>query len=131
MKCRTLPCEACPYRRDVASGVWGEHEYDKLREYDNPTSSQPFAVFACHASPQVLCHGWVMVHQNRGHEYELVALRVWPMEGPMPEMVVPLFDSGTEAADHGVADLYWPSEQALATQARLKRKHPRLREEQQ
>lgn len=32
MKCRTEPCETCPYRRDVPSGVWSADEYRKLIE---------------------------------------------------------------------------------------------------
>jgi len=125
-KIRPLPCEACPYRCDVASGVWATHEYEKLREYDAITPLQPFAAFACHASPNALCHGWAVVHNNRGREYELMALRLEGFEGPMPEMVVPLFASGNEAADHGEADMEDPSVEARRTQQRLLSKHPRL-----
>jgi hypothetical protein len=28
------PCESCPYRKDVPSGVWSEGEYRKLPQYD-------------------------------------------------------------------------------------------------
>ncbi len=127
-KVRPLPCEACPYRVDVPSGVWAEHEYDKLVEYDAPTGEQPMAVFACHASPQALCHGWVMVHENRGHEYQLLALRIRPPQGPVPWVSqVQLFSSGAEAAAHGKRDIEDPSGEALRATARLMDKHPRLR----
>ncbi|WP_336794377.1 DUF6283 family protein [Gordonia malaquae] len=42
------PCESCPYRRDVPSGVWAESEYEKLRAYDAPTGEQPVRLFLCH-----------------------------------------------------------------------------------
>jgi Family of unknown function (DUF6283) len=128
-KVRPLPCEACPYRRDVPSGLWAEHEYDKLVEYDRPTGSQPFAAFACHASPEALCHGWAVTHTTRGHEFDLLALRLEPQDGPIPAPVIPLFASGSEAAEHGKTDLDAPSAEAKAAVARLQRKHPRLRDE--
>ena len=125
-QCRPTPCEACPYRQDVPSGVWAHHEYEKLRQYDQPTGAQPFAVFACHANPEFLCNGWVLVHESRGHENELLALRMWPMEGPMPRAIVPLFESGNDAADHGQRDLEAPQLDAVQIQERLLRRHPRL-----
>ena len=86
----------------------GAVEYEKLRDYDEPTGYQPFAVFACHATPEHLCHGWAVVHSNRGHEYDLLALRLHGNPS-IPEAAVPLFDSGNEAADHGQADNEAPS----------------------
>jgi len=126
---RREPCSVCPYRRDVPSGVWAHHEYEKLRDYDLPTSEQPFAVFACHATPEHYCHGWAVVHENRGHEHELIALRIsrrW--DGLLPEAHVPLFASGNEAADHGQADIKRPSQEAKDAVSRLTRKYPRLQE---
>lgn len=124
---RSQSCTACPYRRDVPSGVWECHEYEKLREYDEITPNQPFATFRCHVTPEHLCHGWVAVHMNRGHEYELIALRVWPVDGEIPDKDPSLFDSGNEAADHGQRDYGRPSRQARQTSQRLLRKYPRLR----
>lgn len=69
---------ACPYRKDVPSGVWDASEYDKLPAYDAPTAEQPFAPFACHATPEKLCHGWAVCHSNRGSAFELIA----PDQGP-------------------------------------------------
>lgn len=127
MTVRQEPCSACPYRQDVASGVWAFHEYEKLRDYDLPTGEQPFAVFACHATPEHLCHGWTVVHTRRGHEFDLLALRVRGADySQIPETAVPLWGSGNEAADHGQADIDEPDEQAQATVARLVRKYPRL-----
>ena len=128
-KVRPSPCEACPYRRDVPSGLWARQEYEKLRAYDAETPQQPMATFACHATPQAYCHGWAVVHMTRGHDRELLALRVWPPEGGLPEPVVPLFASGTEAADHGERDIDDPSGEALRAMSRLVAKHPRLQEE--
>lgn len=122
---RSQPCSACPYRRDVPSGVWAAHEYDKLRDYDNPTADQPFGVFACHATPDHLCHGWAVCHSNRGHEFDLLSLRMTGSPA-ITEPAVPLFGSGNEAADHGQQDIEAPSGDAVRTVARLLRKHDRL-----
>jgi hypothetical protein len=123
---RSQPCSSCPYRRDVPSGVWSRDEYEKLRDYDNPTGEQPFAVFACHATPEHYCHGWAVVHTSRGHEFDLLALRLHGSP-PIPEAAVPLFDSGNDAADHGQADLEDPSDDATEVVEKLLRKYPRLR----
>ena len=108
MTIRSMPCTACPYRQDVPSGLWAVHEYEKLRDYDLPTPDQPMATFFCHATPEHVCHGWAVVHSNRGHEHDLLALRMWP-HGDVPDPGVPLFSSGNEAADHGQADIEEPS----------------------
>jgi hypothetical protein len=125
---RSQPCSACPYRCDVPSGVWAHHEYEKLRDYDLPTGDQPFAVFACHATPDHLCHGWAVVHTSRGHEFDLLALRVTGYP-EIPEPGVPLFDSGNAAADHGQRDIEAPTATALLTVGKLTRKYPRLRDD--
>ena len=124
---RSQPCSACPYRRDCPSGLWASYEYDKLRDYDNPTPDQPMASFFCHATPEHLCHGWAVVHTSRGNEYDLLALRIWP-GGPVPEAGVPLFDSGNEAADWGQRDIEDPSPEAMEAVAKLMRKYERLRD---
>ena len=125
---RKEPCSSCPYRRDVPSGVWAKSEYAKLVEYDAPTGEQPFAPFACHATPEHNCHGWAVVHSNRGPEYELLALRMWPPNNGVPEAAVPLFASGQEAAEHGMADIEEPSDEAVKTVAKLMGKYERLRD---
>ena len=125
---RSAPCSACPYRKDVPSGVWQYHEYQKLREYDEPTFAQPFAWFACHATPDHACNGWAVVHSNRGHEFDLVALRIrgiYPDQ--IPDAATEMFASGNEAADHGQADIEDPTEDAVAVQERLLKKYDRLR----
>ena len=142
MEVRSEPCSSCPYRRDVPSGIWAWHEYEKLRDYDLPTAEQPWNVFVCHATPDHYCNGWVLVHNNRGpdpdnpmsvHPYDLLALRLsegmgrW--SGRIPESKTPLFSSGNEAADHGQRDISAPSPEARNTVDRLTRKYPRLRSE--
>lgn len=125
---RAEPCSACPYRQDAPSGLWAAHEYEKLRGYDEVTPDQPMAYFACHATPDHYCHGWAVVHMNRGHQYELLALRFASFFGeiPIPNPRIPLFDSGNDAADHGQRDLLNPSPEATAAADRLMRKYPRL-----
>jgi hypothetical protein len=123
---RKESCSACPYRKDVPSGVWAEAEYDKLASYDAPTMDQPLGAFACHATPEVICHGWAVVHSRQTGEHELLALRVFPVEGDIPPEGAPLFGSGTEAAEHGKRDIENPSEEAKDVVARLVRKYDRL-----
>jgi hypothetical protein len=106
--------------------VWSYQEYQKLRDYDEITPLQPMATFACHATPDHHCHGWAVCHTNRGNEYDLIALRIWPPEGEIPEAAVPLFASGNEAADHGQRDVTAPSREAVETADRLVRKYERL-----
>lgn len=124
---RTHPCTACPYRRDVPSGVWSDNDYNKLSLYDEPTFAQPFQAFSCHATPDRYCHGWAVVHTSRGHEYDLLALRFRDC-GEIPEAAVELFGSGTEAAEHGKRDAEAPGDDAVKTVARLKWKYTRLRD---
>src|SRR3954470_23279456 len=94
---RKIPCEACPYRKDVPSGVWAAHEYDKLRAYDNPMTEQPVAGFSCHATPAKLCNGWAVTN-DRLHHGHVLALRVMGRPA-IPPAKVELFETNTEAAD--------------------------------
>ena len=128
---RHHPCAACPYRCDVASGVWAGEEYDKLTRYDAPTYAQPLASFSCHATPEKICHGWAVVHTSRGQEYDLLALRLVQRGNRLdiPVAAVPLFSSGEEAAAHGKRGLQNPCSAAKETMKRLERKHSRLRTE--
>lgn len=124
---RSQPCSACPYRLDCPSGVWEHSEYEKLRPYDNDTFDQPFAAFACHATPGSLCNGWAVCHSNRGHRHSLVALRLLGI-GDVPPESVPLFASGNDAADWGQQNIEDPDDDAIEIVARLQRKYPRLRD---
>lgn len=128
---RSQPCFACPYRRDVPSGVWSAEEYDKLAEYDAPTVEQPVSFFGCHATPDHVCHGWAVVHGKQTDDRACMGLRLLEiLFGPVtvPEAGVPLFNSGAEAAEHGKRDIARPSKAAKAAAARLMRKYARLRE---
>lgn len=123
------PCESCPYRRDVPSGVWAAEEYDKLIAYDRPTPEQPMQVFQCHQYAKGedrvrLCSGWVGCHGG-----DLLALRLAAMRGHLSgkELAatedyvspVPLFDSGAEAAEHGMLDYECPDDDARAVMDKI------------
>jgi len=129
---RTQPCEACPYRRDVASGLWSAEEYHKLVLYDAPTWAQPPSPFGCHATPEFFCHGWAVVHTSRGDEFDLLALRfvqsMLKKRLVIPKPKVPLFASGAEAAAHGRRRLKRPSRKTRALGDRLIARYARLRE---
>lgn len=129
------PCESCPYRRDVPSGVWSEEEYRKLPGYDGEMHSQHMQMFQCHQnsadSDKVrLCAGWVACH---GAE-NLLALRIGVATGQIDfaEVAgytthVPLFESGEEACEHGVEDIDWPSPEAQALVEKISNARPDVR----
>lgn len=123
---RSRPCSNCPYRLDCPSGVWDATEYAKLPPYDRPTAQQPLNAFACHATPDFLCAGWAQVHTSRGHEFDLIALRIARVE-VIPEITTPLFASGREAAEHGLAEVNRPGPAAGAAIEKLTRIHARRR----
>lgn len=121
------PCDSCPYRRDVPSGVWSANEYEKLTQYDNETALQPQGVFQCHQqdadSDQArLCAGWVACHGQ-----ELLALRLGIAIGDVePEVMdyttkTPIFRSGAEAAKHGMRDILKPGKRARKLVAKIAR----------
>lgn len=118
------PCESCPYRRDVAAGIWAFEEYQKLRAYDAPTGEQPTAVFQCHqtdrdSATRRMCAGWVGCHGGA----DLLAPRIAYLDDRIDVDTysaavvyvspVQLFASGSEAADHGQAGIPDPSSRAV------------------
>ena len=129
------PCDSCPYRRDVPSGVWAPEEYEKLRRYDLPTMDQPLGVFLCHqysadAVDPPVCAGWAGCHDRD----ELLALRFAALLGMPAQTVeairdyrspVPLFESGCAAADHGERDIDCPGGAPAAAMVKITRKRNR------
>jgi len=120
------PCKSCPYRCDVPSGVWAEHEYEKLPRYDGEIAEQVFngawGVFDCHQRDGNLCAGWVACHGADNllafrMTREEIAPEVWGYESP-----VPVFKSGEEAAAHGLRDIENPGVWAQSMINRLMRK---------
>lgn len=112
------PCESCPYRQDVPSGVWDASEYRRLAAYDRPTQEQPIGMFACHQQDGRVCAGWVGCHDMT----HTLAVRVGASSGALDDDTVdaildyvspvPLHDSGTAAGAHGMRDVYEPGEDA-------------------
>lgn len=126
------PCASCPYRRDVPAGIWDRTEYEKLPGYDEPTPFQPRQVFLCHqhtpgTDRAPVCAGWAGCHDGD----HLLALRMAVSSGSMtPEDVdavrdyvspVPLFESGAEAASHGMSAIDAPGDGAVAAIAKIRR----------
>lgn len=122
------PCGSCPYRRDVASGIWDDSEYLRLPSYDEPTAFQPPYVFLCHQKTGNLCAGWCGTHdmvENLGLRIaaatERISLEV--MQAAFDYKTdVPLFASGREACDHGLRDIEVPGRSARLMQASIRRK---------
>lgn len=122
------PCESCPYRRDVPSGVWAAAEYEKLPAYDRETPYQPQGVFLCHQHDGRVCAGWAGCHDG----YQLLALRLAAAAGAMTDediaatidyiSPVPLFSSGAAAAAHGAAEIAAPSVDARRVMAKVSRR---------
>lgn len=127
LKAPPVPCGSCPYRRDVPSGIWAEHEYDKLVAYDTITMAQPAGVFMCHQRDGCICGGWLACHPHTGPN-ALLALRYAEMKGELDESVytyrtdVPLFSSGEEARAHGIKDIDEPGQKARKMVSGLVRK---------
>lgn len=127
------PCVSCPYRRDVPSGVWVEEEYEKLPRYDGPTAEQPPSAFFCHQRNGRLCSGWCGTHDME----ESLALRFAVIAGTIDqeayeaavdyESPVPLWDSGEEAARHGMERVADPDEFARVIIDKTQRKRERRR----
>lgn len=126
---RGRPCPSCPYRRDVPSGLWAEHEYDKLPRFDGSTAEQAmagaFAPFFCHQQTGHLCAGWVGCHDmaenlaiRMRHNLDLDAIRDY-------QSPVPLFTSGAEAAEHGKRDITQPGPAAQRKIGQLLRRRQR------
>lgn len=115
------PCGSCPYRRDVPAGVWAASEYAKLPRYDGGTLDQLMAggtgLFFCHQNDGHLCAGWAGCH-DLDH---LLAVRMNAVDPSTFDYVspVPLFGSGTEAAEHGLSGVDDPDDRALATIRKL------------
>lgn len=116
-KPRKTPCASCPYRCQVPSGVWDASEYEKLPAYDGETWEQSARVFMCHQGDGAVCSGWL------GHRdpSDLLAVRIGIATGNLdPECAeyrtsVRLFESGAEAAVHGVKHIEDPDGRARDT----------------
>lgn len=108
----------------MLSGLWAREEYDKLRGYDRPTFAQPVTLWLCHQhdrdSPRRrVCAGWAGCHDGTTLLAVRIALATGLLSPANARAVesytspVPLFASGTQAADHGLADLDTPSLEAV------------------
>ncbi|RIT36737.1 hypothetical protein D2E76_15870 [Mycobacteroides abscessus] len=125
------PCESCPYRTDVPSGIWAAEEYDKLRRYDRATGEQPMNMFQCHqadagSAQSRICAGWAGCHGE-----ELFALRIAVFTGRISTETyeaaarysspVELFDTGEAAARHGQSEIDRPGRAARTLIAKITR----------
>lgn len=118
LEVRPEPCATCPYRQSVPAGIWAEHEYAKLEDYDGGTTRQAICgavgVFYCHSTPELVCAGWAAVAGDPDN----LALRIAAARGHDVSQVlaygtqVPLWESGHEAALHGRSGIAEPSEAA-------------------
>jgi hypothetical protein len=121
IKAPPVPCGSCPYRRDVPSGIWAKHEYEKLPGYDGETWQQTMSIFMCHQRDGQLCGGWLACHGPQ----ELLALRFDRNIDPSVfdyKTDVPVFASGAEARAHGLRNYNEPDMQARRMIAGLLKK---------
>jgi hypothetical protein len=125
LELRKSPCASCPYRKNVPSGVWEAVEYGKLPGYDGETYEQENAkVFSCHQDDGTVCAGWL------GHRdpADLLAVRIGISSGRLPREAVeyttdvPLFETGDQAAEHGMREIEHPSEEAIAMSEKIVKK---------
>lgn len=133
LECAKAPCKSCPYRKDVPSGVWAAHEYDKLPAYDGEIFEQVLkgavGVFMCHQNDGKLCAGWVGAHGASNllamrlasfADNPPIAPEVWEYKSP-----VSLFESGQAARAHGRRHIRRPKADAKRAIARLVRQRER------
>lgn len=121
------PCQSCPYRRDVPSGIWEAGEYDKIIPFDNETWMQPPRLFLCHQADGCLCRGWLDTHGS-----ELLAIRLGIIKGEIDAEAVckaldegpavPVFESAAQAAEHGRRAIKRPGRKARAMVAKIEKK---------
>jgi hypothetical protein len=124
---RKKPCASCPYRAQVASGIWDETEYQKLPAYDGEIHEQTAtAVFMCHQPAEGhVCSGWL---GHREYPEDMLAVRLGILRGVLDQSCldyttdVPLFESGAEAAEHGMKRFLDPQEDALSVIRKIDRK---------
>lgn len=124
---RKNPCASCPYRSQVASGVWDESEYSKLPAYDGEIHEQTsIAVFMCHQpSEGSVCSGWL---GHRDFPEDMLAVRLGILRGDLDEGClaystdVPLFTSGAAAAEHGMRHFQEPRADARSVIEKITRK---------
>lgn len=115
MKPPTRPCGSCPYRRDVPSGLWEASEYEKLPKFDDMNDPDSYTLFGCHQQNDCACAGWVAVHDMENSIGLRLGISMGQVEGDDWQTFVdyttdvPLFDSGTEAAEHGMREIDNPS----------------------
>ncbi len=112
------PCGSCPYRRDVPSGVWEIEEYEKLPQYDLDTGEQPPGIFLCHQQDGRICAGWAGCHDMTQSLGIRLAASLGFLDASEVDAVfdyttkTPLWDSGAEAAEHGMAEVHKPDADA-------------------
>ncbi|MEO3931373.1 DUF6283 family protein [Micrococcaceae bacterium Sec7.4] len=124
---RKNPCASCPYRTHVASGIWDKSEYAKLPAYDGEMHEQTsIAVFMCHQPAENhVCSGWL---GHREFPEDMLAVRLGIIRGALDESCleystdVPLFESGAEAAEHGMKQFLDPQEDARRVIRKITRK---------
>lgn len=121
------PCQSCPYRCDVPSGIWSTEEYDKILPFDNETWMQSPRIFLCHQADGCLCRGWLDTHG-----YNLLAVRLGIIKGDIDAKAlgkaldegpaVPVFASAAEAAKHGRRAIKRPGRKAIEMVAKIEKK---------
>lgn len=123
---RKSPCGSCPYRTQAPSGIWDESEYQKLPAYDGEIHEQTAtAIFMCHQQDGCACSGWL---GHREHPEDMLAVRLGIIRGDLDQSCleyttdVPLFESGAEAAEHGMKQFLDPQEDALSVIRKITRK---------
>jgi len=118
----------------VPSGVWSADQYELLRKYDRGVeiTEDALGVFLCHQNSRgqrdQLCSGWAACE---GHE--LIGLRLAVSAGRVDPSVlayatdVPLFATGTEAAEHGLREIENPGQAAVAMIEKIAARRPEVR----
>lgn len=108
--------------------MWAAEEYALLPGYDLEVFEQPVGVFMCHQQDGRVCAGWASVSACE----ETLALRLAVTSGRMPMVFadslidfvspVPVFESGSAAAAHGLREIECPGAEARAMIEKITRR---------
>lgn len=124
------PCLECPFRRDTPPGIWAAEEYQKLPDYDQ--GGLAFAPFHCHqenaSGVPTLCRGLISALKFDSVAVRLlVAFGVLTVEQVEATCPVPLYSSGREACDAGMAGVRRPGAKAVRAIEKLEARLGRRR----
>lgn len=87
---------------------------------------QPHTWFGCHAKPESVCTGWLHTVLIAPPGWDSLGLRLLSQKVDVPDLsnfkaTVEMFDTGTEACEHGMRDIDAPGPEAQLAMFQLRK----------